>query len=400
MTAEAAAEAGASPGARGRLVGVDVARGIALLAMMATHFLPLESGGGQTLTGLVASGRASATFAVLAGVGLALLTGGSRPVSGTALRAARRGVLGRAAVITGIGALLGLWPSGVAVILVNYGALFAVAALFLALRTRALLPLAVGWLVASPVLSHLLRQHLPPGPGPVPSLLSLLSPLDALTQLLLTGYYPVLTWTGYLLLGMAVGRLDLRQGWVSAAAAVGGGVAAALAWWASAAALQAVGGVRALAVTLPRGEPLRSATSTEDLQHLFYGTTPTTSWDWLVVRAPHSGTPFDLVHTAGCALAVLGLCLLLTRWRPAAALATPLAAVGAMTLTLYTVHVMAKLPMELVLGGGLAYAVQVVLFLAAATAWRLAAHRGVLPRRGPLEQVAAAAALAARGGGR
>ena len=42
------------------------------------------------------------------------------------------------------------------------------------------------------------------------------------------------------------------------------------------------------------------------------GTTPTNgSWEWLLVDAPHSGTPFDLAHTIGTALAVIGLCLLL-----------------------------------------------------------------------------------------
>ena len=51
--------------------------------MMATHILPLSGAagrdGGPTWTALLFSGKASALFAVLAGVGLALLTGGARP---------------------------------------------------------------------------------------------------------------------------------------------------------------------------------------------------------------------------------------------------------------------------------------------------------------------------------
>jgi hypothetical protein len=43
------------------------------------------------------------------------------------------------------------------------------------------------------------------------------------------------------------------------------------------------------------------------------------------------------VHVAGSAAAVVGLCLLLTRRFPAALL--PLSAPGAMTLTLYSLHV-------------------------------------------------------------
>ena len=44
-----------------------------------------------------------------------------------------------------------------------------------------------------------------------------------------------------------------------------------------------------------------------------YGTTPTDDWRWLLVAAPHTGTPFDLLHTIGTSLAVLGACILLTR---------------------------------------------------------------------------------------
>ena len=58
-----------------------------------------------------------------------------------------------------------------------------------------------------------------------------------------------------------------------------------------------------------------------------YGTTPTDAWGWLLVAAPHTGTPLDLIGTTGSAMAVLGLCLLLdprspgcarsaVRWRP------------------------------------------------------------------------------------
>ncbi|OLT01079.1 hypothetical protein BJF90_33515 [Pseudonocardia sp. CNS-004] len=61
---------------RGRILGVDAARAVALVGMFATHIFPLREAREPTLTGLVAAGRASALFAVLAGVGIALATGG------------------------------------------------------------------------------------------------------------------------------------------------------------------------------------------------------------------------------------------------------------------------------------------------------------------------------------
>ena len=66
----------------------------------------------------------------------------------------------------------------------------------------------------------------------------------------------------------------------------------------------------------------------------FFGTTPTDTWWYLAVATPHSGATFDLLHTIGTSLAVLGACLLL-----AAAgrfVLAWLAAAGGMTLSLYT----------------------------------------------------------------
>jgi uncharacterized membrane protein len=56
-----------------RLRGIDAARGLALLGMLAVHLLPSrDDDGAISLSYRLASGRAAATFAVLAGVGLAL----------------------------------------------------------------------------------------------------------------------------------------------------------------------------------------------------------------------------------------------------------------------------------------------------------------------------------------
>ena len=66
-----------------RLVGVDVARCLALLGMVATHVLAeRDPDGSLTTAQWLAGGRASALFAVLAGVSLALMTGRSTPVRG------------------------------------------------------------------------------------------------------------------------------------------------------------------------------------------------------------------------------------------------------------------------------------------------------------------------------
>ena len=68
--------------------------------MMAVHVYPQRgTDGATTLAHAVFSGRAAALFAVLAGVGLALLTGGARP----RVEGARTTVVLRALVLVELG---------------------------------------------------------------------------------------------------------------------------------------------------------------------------------------------------------------------------------------------------------------------------------------------------------
>ena len=66
---------GAPAHAPGRVRGIDVARCLALVGMMTAHVLRGVEDGSVTLTHQVVSGRSSALFAVLAGVGIVLVTG-------------------------------------------------------------------------------------------------------------------------------------------------------------------------------------------------------------------------------------------------------------------------------------------------------------------------------------
>jgi uncharacterized membrane protein len=66
-----------------RVGGVDVARGLALLGMFAVHVLPTFTGdGGPTTATVIAGGRSAATFVLVAGIGLAFVSGGRRAVRG------------------------------------------------------------------------------------------------------------------------------------------------------------------------------------------------------------------------------------------------------------------------------------------------------------------------------
>ena len=77
--------------ASARLVGVDLARAVALLGMMSVHVLPeLDAAEAVTPAYLIFAGRAAALFALLAGTGLALMTGGARHGCGRPAPSRRR----------------------------------------------------------------------------------------------------------------------------------------------------------------------------------------------------------------------------------------------------------------------------------------------------------------------
>lgn len=323
-----------------RLVGVDVARCIALLGMMATHIRrEVDFDGTLTLSHEIFGGRASALFAVLAGVSMALVTGGRRPHHGSVLLGDVAGLVARSLLIGALGLWLGGLDTNIAIILTYYALLFLLGLPFLRLPAWALAALAGTWALLGPLLSHAIRRDLPPPDFVVPSGESLTAIGDLVQNLLFTGYYPAFSWLAYLLAGMAVGRLDLRRVRVALSLAVGGGVLAL-----------AASGVSRLLLSsgATRARLLESAdfATWTDLQAAVargsYGVTPTDSWRWLAIDGPHSATPFDLLHTTGTALLLLGACLAVARVAPRAWQVA--FGAGAMTLTLYSLHIVMLTP--------------------------------------------------------
>jgi hypothetical protein len=292
--------------------------------MIATHTLvaPLP-GTDRPLWHWLTSGRAAALFAVLAGVSLALMSGGARPVRGRERAATTSGLAVRALLIAVLGLALGALESGLAVILTYYGVLFLLGLPFLGLPARTLFVTAAGWLVLAPIAAYWLAAHLPAPTYALPAFDRLDEPGRLLAELAVTGYYPALPWLAYLLAGLAVGRLDLRRRGVDVRLAVcGAGIAVA---------------AQALAEWLP---PAENAAD-------YHGTVPPRAgWDLLLIADPHSGTPLDLATTIGSALAVIGGCLMAVRLLPRAGQRAVAIAFGAgtMTLSLYSLHVLLHTP--------------------------------------------------------
>lgn len=288
MTRSGQAPSGAlaPPSSPGRFSGIDAARGLAVIGMMAAHVWPRDDAQSE----LIVDGRPSMLFAVVAGVALGIVTGGAGRES-VSRATARWRLLIRAALLIALGLLLWMLPSGIAIILDYYGLMFLLLIPLLFLPRPALVGIGAVLLVAAP----LLRDEVLAAGAPIEQ------PWAAATEYLLTGYYPVLLWLPLLIAGLLCARSDLASTRTRLMMLALGSIAS-------------VGGYGA-AAALPG-----------------------------VSADAHSSTVAELFGSGGLAVALIALALLLLD-RPSSprvltVVALPLVAVGRMPLTIYTGHVL------------------------------------------------------------
>lgn len=351
-----------------RIIGVDLARGIAMIGMFGAHLQVRRSvtvGDPSTYLSLV-HGRSAILFALLAGVSLAIVTGGSQPITDRdAVVSFRVRTLVRAVLLFVLGGLLSMLGTRVAVILEAYAALFVLALLVLSWSTKRLW-IAVGVLVVlGPIVTIGVRTALN-GLG--------IPPIGA-WNIAFGEYYPVATWIVFPLAGIAIGRTDLRSVRTAVRLVVGGAVAAVVGY---------VAGHLASESSLASSPPPLELHVNAELPPAgeVLAAVPRTVLIKLLTADPHTGTPFEIVGSGGFVIALLGLCLLVSRSRARFALA-PLAAVGAMSLTVYSAHIVALRILHDDLFADLSLRIfgQFTFWaLVGATAWRLALGKGPLER--------------------
>ena len=251
-------------------------------------------------------------------------------------------------MIAAVGLSLGGLEVNIAIILVHYAVLFLCVLPFLGLDVKHLLVLAAGWVLVSPALAFLLRPWLLAAEPPLqlghnPMWEDLSTPAVLLGDLFLTGYYPVLQWIAYLLVGLAIGRLALTSAAVPVLLLAVGSAAAVLAKWLSVVMMEDWGGRAALQASLlrslvPAGEPPAGQSGRRGADRF-----RVVARHQRPALGHHPGPAAHLggggrrrrrLPAAGPAGPVAGLDLLL-----------PLRGAGAMTLSLYTAHlcVMASL---------------------------------------------------------
>lgn len=340
-SATAADDAPGRTPSTGRMIGLDVARALAIFGMFAAHIGPEPSVGGPMGWLMeVARGRSAALFALLAGFTLILLMGRPQPRTGRSGRQAAGRVLIRAAVLIVLGYALVLLDTDVDVILAFYGLLFVLALPLYRLKARTLAIIAASTALVLPQVLYLLRAAVDGGSW-ADTLIDLdplarITDSDGVLELFVTGEYPALTWFSFIVAGMALAKLDLsRRDTLVKLACTGAGLAV-IGYGGSWLALYLVPGARAAVSAAAGGGPPASAWWSDAVGEEFASGYPA----WLLVAVPHSQTTWSIVGNTGVALAVLAVCCLtvqLTKDHPR--LLAPLAAVGSISLTAYVAHI-------------------------------------------------------------
>lgn len=311
-----------SPGPGARVEGFDLARALAFLGMVFVNFrvaLATEEGSPRWLLWLDTrlDGRASATFVILAGVGVALLARRAREAGDDAALAAVRRTLFRRAVFLFVVGLLywSIWPAD---ILHYYGVFLAVGALLLNASDRRLLRLAAALVVLFALLLVSGFDYSAGWDWQALSYSGFWMPLGFVRNLLYNGFHPVIPWLAFLLLGMWLGRRDLRQPDV----------------WKR---LLVVGFTTAVAAEGVSRLLVRVATpglGSEDATAVF-GT------------APMPPMPLYMLAASGTSVVVILFCVRAAERCAGARWLAPLVATGQLALTLYVAHVVIGLaPLE------------------------------------------------------
>ncbi|MFF3484543.1 DUF418 domain-containing protein [Streptomyces sp. NPDC002701] len=378
--------AGPRPPSPGRLIGVDLARGLAVCGMYASHVGPDPTVGGPIgFLAELARGRSSALFALLAGFSLVLITGRPRPRTGRAGRQAAGRVVIRALILIAAGYALTALDTDVEVILAFYGLIFLLVLPLYRLRARILALLAAATALLMPVLLYVIQRAVYGGDWAETVVaadpLARLTDTDGLLELLFTGSYPVLTWTPFVITGMAVARLDLTRGRTRTLLALTGGGLAVLGHGGSWLALRFVPRARATVAAATDGDGASSAWWSDTVGHL----TDDTPGAWLLVGAPHSQTTFSVLGSTGVALLVVAACVTAAARMPRLVRAArPVAAVGMVALSAYVAHILAIHRFGMADDTGPAL---IELGVYIATAMLLATLWTRYFRRGPLEYV-------------
>ena len=287
-----------------RVDGVDAARGLALIGMFVAHVAPAVTSADLVSLIAIANERPRLLFALTAGMGLAFISGGTRPIAdGRSIL--RRQVAIRAVILIALGLLIAVTLQPLVFIILDvYGVAFLVMLPLLFIPARAALGLGIALLAIMPGLAELASTT-----DVVVDLQS--GALAIVVDWFVSGAYPVVEWVPVMLIGLALVRFDLSSPRVVTVAALTGAATAAV--------------LLPIVALMPHDVTAASG----------YEVDP-----WAAALR----TSLEALGNVGVGVVVVAGMLLLTFFarptvrRGAGAVLSPIIAMGSMPLTIYTLH--------------------------------------------------------------
>lgn len=195
-----------------RIIGIDVARALAVFGMIIVNFKIVfgsSDGGWLSIIANAFDGKAAATFVVLAGVGIALMSNSAiRDGNAEKLKSIRTSIIKRAVFLFIIGlSYIIIWPAD---ILHFYGVYMLFTLLFLTAHSRVILGTAIALILLYPFLLGAFDYE--SGWN-----FETLEYLDFWTfegffrNLFYNGFHPVIPWVSFMMVGLWFGKKDLHN---------------------------------------------------------------------------------------------------------------------------------------------------------------------------------------------
>lgn len=308
-----------------RIIGIDVARSLAIFGMILVNFkMVFGSEGPQWLKTVmhIFDGKAAATFVVLAGVGLALMTNSAYKNSDLEKQKLnRKRILKRALFLFLIGlSYMVMWPAD---ILHFYGVYMLLTLEVIYLNPRKVLIICLACILLSPLLMVAFDYESGWDFNTL-AFLDFWTVKGFIRNLLFNGFHPVFPWTAFMLFGLWYGRQDMqdigflkRSLWIGLAVFVGVNLLS-----------------EGILFTLSEGDPA-----------LYAELTPIFGTD------PMPPLPFYMINGISIATVILSLSILISRKYADNRWILALNKTGQLALTFYVAHVVIGMGSIEIFGG-------------------------------------------------
>lgn len=345
-----------SSGGLGRLVALDVARGLAVLGMYVQHFALNEK------NAAIVSGNTTLLFVLCGGISYSLMAQGMRD-KGIEKTAFRSRMLARAVFIDLIGYTLIMLNTPFGVILPAYAALFVLALPLVYRSTRVLVTTAICLILLGP---------------PVMVLGGSLFSEAFLLYDIVGGPMSALALSSVFVAGMAIGRLDLTSTHTALSLAGSGSIMLIISIMLSKFVLPD------LSQTFENW--LISVQGVNSIELDPYAIWPYNveppMWHSLLLTSSHSASSFQTLMGLGAAFFALGIVCIISK--KISKLVIPFALVGRMALTMYAIQFVVVWGIQLAGGnfslGEIPFGDMLIVIIALVVGWLLSC----LPK-GPLE---------------